>query len=372
MKHALILFFAALAPLMADRSPAEILSDLEKSFAKRSAKFPKADEDALEGDDRTAPLLHFRYLMEMEAILRELLNDEAELKKQVDHEDFSNSEKNRVLEMRADANDYRAAAISSSDFRESRTSPVDKLRKAYERKAKKSLTEISKNRKLVNKEYDRTRPDERRIGQLEAEISQAEQALSGIQIAFFGSVPVKGFEPPFPTDASGPAAKLLKKVITARDQLLTTLRLDPKAVAKDGKMKKGDVGGIQVRSSNLGVVLDNSSSMQPHLPELRKEIDKGFPGSHFREVYGCALTWKPGPTTLTKRNHVLLAMEDLIIVKKTDALYWFSDLRDPQSEAALFRLSELLQRSGALLYVASVDRKPEDELEDLITEFRKK
>lgn len=372
MKHALIVFFAVLTPLLAKKSPADITSDLDQSFAKRSANFPKADEDALEGDDRTTPLLHLRYLMEMEAILRELLNDEAELKKQVDHKDFSNSEKGRIIEMRADGNEYRAAAIASSDFKAARTSPVEKLHKAYERKAKKSLTEISKNRKLINKELDRTRPDDRRIGKLESEITKAEQALSGIQIAFFGSVPVKGFETPFPEGKAGPAADLLKKVITARDQLLTTLRLDPKAVAKDGKMKKGDVGGIQVRSSNLGVVLDNSSSMQPHLPELRKEIDKGFPGSHFREVYGCALTWKPGPTTLTKRDHVLLAMEDLIIVKQTDALYWFSDLRDPQSEAALFRLSELLQRSGALLYVASVDRKPEDELEDLITEFRKK
>ncbi len=119
-------------------------------------------------------------------------------------------------------------------------------------------------------------------------------------------------------------------------------------------------------------VLDNSSSMQPHLPQLRKEIDSGFPGSHFREVYGCALTWRAGPTKLGKRDLVMLAMEDLIIVKGTDALYWFSDLRDPQSEAGLFRLGDLLQRSGTLFYVASVDQKPDDELEDLITEFKKK
>jgi len=133
---------------------------------------------------------------------------------------------------------------------------------------------------------------------------------------------------------------------------------------KSRRIKKGNVGGIQIRSSNLGVILDNSSSMQPHIPELRKEINSGFPGSHFREIYGCSLTWRAGPTTL--------AMEDLIIVKQTDALYWFSDLRDPQAEAGLVHLGELLQRSGALFYVASVDQKPENELEDLITEFKKK
>lgn len=122
----------------------------------------------------------------------------------------------------------------------------------------------------------------------------------------------------------------------------------------------------------MGVVLDNSSSMQPHLPELRKQIDNGFPGSHFREVYGCALTWRANPVTLGKRDHVLLAMEDLIIVKKTDALYWFSDLRDPVSPAGLEKLGELLKQSGSLLYVSSVDQKPDGDLEDLITEFKKK
>jgi len=77
----------------------------------------------------------------------------------------------------------------------------------------------------------------------------------------------------------------------------------------------------------------------------------------------------PVPPNRGKRD---LAMEDLIIVKQTDALYWFSDLRDPQTEAGLVHLGDLLQRSGALFYVASVDQKPENELEDLITEFKKK
>jgi hypothetical protein len=219
-----------------------------------------------------------------------------------------------------------------------------------------------------------TRPDERRISKLESAIEADEKIIAKIQTAFYGGVPVKGFEAPFEGNAGGAVASLLAKVIAARDQLLKALRLDPKqALAKDGEVKKGNVGGIQIRSSNLGVILDNSSSMQPHIPELRKEIDGGFPGSHFREVYGCALTWRAGPTKPgSKRDLVILAMEDLIIVKQTDALYWFSDLRDPQTEAGLVHLGDLLQRSGALFYVASVDQKPENELEDLITEFKKK
>ena len=103
----------------------------------------------------------------------------------------------------------------------------------------------------------------------------------------------------------------------------------------------------------------------------KKEIDKNFPGSHYREIYGCALTWKAAPKALGQREQVILSMEDLIIVKKTDAIYWFSDLRDAQTASGLARLSELLSRSGAAFYVSSVDQKPKDELEPLVTKFSK-
>lgn len=338
MRTTLALIFAFLAPLFAAESPARLTSTLEKSFTKRSADFPKVDGGALDGDDRTAPLLHLRYLLEMEAIVREFLNDATELKQQVEHEDFSGSEKKRIIKMRAEAAQHRTSSLVAADFKEPRSSPVVKLHKAYARNAKRSLSEISRNRKSLNRELDRNRPDERRVEKLEKQIDEAEQVLSKIQVAFFGNLPRKGFEAPLPEGEDSHVAALLTKVITARDKLLITLRLDPKlAKAKDRDVKKGEVGGIHVRSSNLGIILDNSSSMQPHIPALRTEIDGAFPGSRYREVYGCALTWQAGPTKLRKRDLVMLAMEDLIIVKKADALYWFSDLHDVQSEPALIR-----------------------------------
>jgi hypothetical protein len=374
MKMILAMMISLITPLVAKGQPSDLSQALKKSFTSRSAKFPKVDADALKGDDRIGALLDLRYLMEMEGILRELRHDGATLKKQVAVEDFSGSEKSRLIKLRAEAVEHQTHSLVTKGFKEPRTSPVKKLNKAYERKSKKPLSEISQNQKTRDKELDRTRPDERRISKLESAIEADEKIIAKIQTAFYGGVPVKGFEAPFEGNAEGAVASLLTKVIAARDQLLKTLRLDPKqALAKDGEVKKGNVGGIQIRSSNLGVILDNSSSMQPHIPELRKEIDGGFPGSHFREVYGCALTWRAGPTKPgSKRDLVILAMEDLIIVKQTDALYWFSDLRDPQTEAGLVHLGDLLQRSGALFYVASVDQKPENELEDLITEFKKK
>jgi len=374
MKIALSLIIALTTSLFAKFEPSDVPGALQKSFTIRSINFPKADADALDGDNRIKALLDLRYLMEMEGILRELLHDPATLRKQVDFADFSGSEKTRIIEMRADAVAYRAESLVTTDFKEPRSSPIKKLLKAFERKAKKPLSEISRNQKSLNQELERNRPDERRVNRLEAGIDANEEILAKIQIAFFGGVPVRGFEAPFEGKPGGEVASLLVKIIAARDQLLKTLRLDPKKkAAPDSEEKKeGMVGGIQVRSSNLGVLLDNSSSMQAHIPKLRKEIDKGFPGSHYRECYGCALTWQASPEAPGKRDFVLLHMEDLIIVKKTDALYWFSDLRDVQSEAGLTRLGELLQRSGALFYVSSVDQKPKDDLEELITVFRKK
>jgi hypothetical protein len=374
MKIVLALVCTLITSLFAKIEPAELPGALQKSFTSRAADFPKADADALEGDNRIKALLDLRYLIELEGILRELLHDPATLKKQVDLEDFSSSEKTRIIEMRAEAVAHRAESLVTHDFKEPRSNPIEKLYKIFERKAKRPLSEISRNQKSLNQELERNRPDERRIDRLEAGIETNEKILAKIQTAFFGGVPVRGFEAPFKGKEEGEVASLLVKIIAARDQLLNTLRLDPKRkAAPDSEEKKeGTIGGIQVRSSKLGVLLDNSSSMQPHIPELRKEIDSGFPDSVYRECYGCALIWQAAPPNVGKRDLVLLHLEDLIIVKKTDGLYWFSDLRDPQTEVGLARLAELLERSGALFYVSSVDQKPNDELEELITGFSKK
>lgn len=372
VKILLALILSLTSPCWSQVAPDQILKSLEKSLSTRAANFPPANGKALEGAPRTAALLDLRFLLEMEKTLRELSNDPAALQEKVEIEELSRSEQKRTIELRAEANQYRAASLVDPTAKGPRSNPVDKLRKAFERKARKPLLEISKARKSLNREYDRNIPNDRAIDELEEEIATFEKDLAVLRTAFFGNVPDQGFEATLETFGGGPASPLIKKVITARDQVITALRLDPKAVAKDGEVKKGEVGGIRVRSSNLGVVLDNSSSMQPHLPELRKEINNGFPGSHFREVYGCALTWQAGTTTLGQREHVLLAMEDLIIVKRADAIYWFSDLRDPVSPSGLERLRDLLKRSGALFYVSSVDQKPDDDLEDLVTKFRKK
>ena len=368
--HTLLLVLI-ITPIWAKTDPAELLESLEKSFEARAAKLPEFDEKGLQAGDRLKALLDLRYLTVLESILANLNHSEEGLKKQIEIEALSSSEQKRTLEMRQDVVEYRAQSLASEKFKEPRTNPIDKLKKAYDREARKPTMDLAKALKSRDQELDRTSFNERRVDELSAQIKKHQADLVALKIAFFGDAIGKSFETPAEDYAEGPSLELLKKVITARDELLKTLRVDLQAVAQNKEEREGEVAGLHIKSTNLGVVLDNSSSMTPHLEALRKEINTNFPGSHFREIYGCALTWTAAPKALGQRDQVILSMEDLVIVKKTDALYWFSDLRDAQSATGLSRVTELLDRSGAALYVSSVDKKPSDELEPLVAKFSK-
>lgn len=111
--------------------------------------------------------------------------------------------------------------------------------------------------------------------------------------------------------------------------------------------------------------------MTPFIDPLRKEISKDFPYAIFSECYGCALTWNINPFHKTNRDRVMLFMEDLVIVQKADAIYWFSDLNDPITEAGLLRLAKLRKRADLSLYVLSVKNKPSKELMDQVDSFSK-
>lgn len=223
MKTILFLFLILASPCWSITPPGQLLAALEKSFTTRAARFPKADRKALEGADRERPLLDLRYLLEMEGILRELNLTPASLKTQIKIEDLSSSEQKRTLELRVEATEYRATSLISPTAKEPRSNPVDKLRKAFERKARKPLMEISKARKSLNREYDRNTPNDRVLDKLSAEIKTLEKEVAVLRTAFFGQVPEKGFEASLESFGEGLATDLIKKVIVSRDQILTAL-----------------------------------------------------------------------------------------------------------------------------------------------------
>ena len=140
--------------------------------------------------------------------------------------------------------------------------------------------------------------------------------------------------------------------------------------------RSGMIGGMKIKARRLGVVLDVSGSMDRQIRAVRREIRKNFSTATVVEVVGCSLDWREGdPSFVLKKgkdrirfkrdaDSVVEAVEMLIAALNVDAIFWFSDLMDLQTEAGEQRLSHLLgtqfgsERRPVKFYVQSVDIKP--------------
>lgn len=366
------IIFGICASLLPAKPPTgdDLVSKLNEVFSQKNDLYTRkrpAIPKPLEGQDRVPALNHLRLLLEMETFLRELRLDEKTRSKQVNIDTLSSFEKKRLLDLRNDALLEKITLLIDPPRRPSLRAQ-EKLQSRFESASKKALSKKSKALKALDKIYSRDFVDKDEKEAQRKLIAEAQTELEELRLAYFGtSATAEGFEQPFEGINPGPAEDLLSKVIKARDLVLKDLRVKNAGIKKnqDGETE-AVISGITVRSENLGVLLDRSGSMTPYLQPLRDEIAKDFPTAHFRECVGCALDWSPGG-----REQVLLFMEDLVIVEKVDAIYWFSDLRDPITPAGLFRLSELRNRGKTRLFALSVDREPPRELEEQIDSFSK-
>ena len=370
--------FLAGSVLGAKLTMEEMVGGLEKSVAEWGKKYESARPAggaALEGESRLPALSYLRYLMEVEDILRRLREDAKEREGQMATEALSASDKKRLLGMRHDALMERVENIIDPPRRGPNSRAQEKLYKGLVSKSKRAITDRDKAQKALDRLLEGSRVDEEKVKKVEAELEKARNTITALETAFYGPAPLDGgFEEVFDGRFPGKAEELLDKVVLARDGVLADLRKTadiPENLQPGEGKKKAVIAGVTVNSVNLGVLLDNSSSMTPYLDPLRKEIGKSYPHAHFRECYGCALQWSVGAMTKDKRDRVMLWMEDLIIVEKVDGLYWFSDLNDPVTDEALRRLSWLRSRGKTSLYVLSVGKKPTRELMEQVDSYAK-
>jgi len=138
------------------------------------------------------------------------------------------------------------------------------------------------------------------------------------------------------------------------------------------------VGKLSVKAQRLGVVLDISGSMKEKLPSVKKEIRSAFHTAKTVDVEGCRIDWKgeeqggiPSNRLRANADSVIEAVEMLVAEGKVDAIYWFSDLQDGETEKGLARLQELLQiekgRGRAVrFYIRSLDAKPSAQLAAIV------
>ena len=140
------------------------------------------------------------------------------------------------------------------------------------------------------------------------------------------------------------------------------------AEERSGGLQSAEFGGYTITTSNLGVILDKSGSMTSFLPKLRAEINKKFAESAFMEVTGCSLR-ESGGTKVTEaaaRSSTLLAIKYLVNEKGVDTIYWFSDLNDGETEAAIKELEEFFYDNLITFYLSSVGKKPNKALKELV------
>jgi hypothetical protein len=140
------------------------------------------------------------------------------------------------------------------------------------------------------------------------------------------------------------------------------------------------VGGLRIEGKTLGVILDTSDSMTPYLPGLRTEIRSRFQNPRFLEVEGCLLEPssqargkrpRAAPSGSSERESVMDAIRELIEVHRVDSIYWFSDLEDERTDAALRELASILAPSasrpdGVRLYVRSTGSQVDESLAALV------
>jgi hypothetical protein len=138
------------------------------------------------------------------------------------------------------------------------------------------------------------------------------------------------------------------------------------------------VGGMKVQAKALGVILDVSGSMKEKLPEVKREIRRAFRQAKTVDVEGCRLDWSAPDESEDRKvrlkgsaDSVIEAVEMLVIDGRVDAIYWFSDLQDGETEAGLARLRELLRveqgkAKAVRFYIRTLEVEPSRELATIV------
>lgn len=121
-------------------------------------------------------------------------------------------------------------------------------------------------------------------------------------------------------------------------------------------LREGKIFGDNIKAERLGVIIDNSPSMVPYMEALKREIYRNFDNAKIVQAHGCQIVTGSQPLFAFKN----LARE------KVDVIYWFCDLQDAESLEGLKVLEKILKDKNIKLYIKSMDRPPNDELESII------
>lgn len=390
MKALLYLFLIFGSSLFAAEVPAAAWSALGKRFAEVREDYQRA-EKSYDGDSKSdveklekEALAYLRSLLAYESAVRLLANPKDEVSGLDQIREFSSQERKSIQKLRQEIRDADRERVLEAleddvdlagDEKTAAAILKDELRldSYFRSNTRKLESEISKLERELGKVMMKTKRDDPKRQKVKDEIEKTKEQVSSIHAGVFGFSFGGGFREPYDDFLKGEAASLLKDLVGERERVFAYLKGE-QPEGGEGEGKTGTVGGSFLYATDLGVVLDVSGSMTPHLEELREEIESYFEAPRYREVVGCNLNCCHFEHLRTDRNTTTWAtmsvVEDLIAVRGVDTVYWFSDLQDAQDSMSLRRLWKLLKRGGTRLHVKSLGKEPSREFEDLIYDFQ--
>ena len=370
--------------------PDSAWSELEKRFTSVRDSFEKS-EKTYDGDKETdqkkleaKAIPYLRSLLSYESAVRLIAVPKDEAEGLDKSSEFSSQEQRSIQKLRqeirdADRERILAALAGDTDLADDEKASKgilkDELRldKFFKTNSRKLTSEISKKERDYGKLLEKTNRDDPRRQKLKDEIEVLKDEVASIHEAIFGFRFGSGFREPFDESLEGKAAELLKEIIEEREKVYAFLKGE-KSDGGEDEERAGTVGGSFLYSADLGVVLDVSGSMTPHLEKLRNEIEDFFEGPRYREVVGCRLDSCHFEYLRTNRSATTWAtmnvMEELISVRGVDTVYWFNDLKDDQDVMSIRRLRNLLMRGGTRFHVKSLGKQPSRELDGIIYDFQ--
>ena len=175
----------------------------------------------------------------------------------------------------------------------------------------------------------------------------------------------------------------------------------PRAGLDDPEMVQGQIFGEDIDASRLGVILDNSYSMEPYLEQLRAEIRKDFPEAYIVETNGCHMeSWRfmepwfycaplVGKNPFLAERHIPRvpqwedepyseylfwtrnfpsAFRSMAELMHVDTIYWFCDFDDDHDGKTIELMQMLLKKHDITLYAHTLSKSPPRAVKALVEE----
>jgi len=131
---------------------------------------------------------------------------------------------------------------------------------------------------------------------------------------------------------------------------------------------EGTILGMEIAADSLALVVDISTSMDPFLPTIRRELRERMPRNPTLHVYGCVIE-RPSPRPKIENGvapETITAIDLLTTHSTATTILWITDMADPPNVDGVAYLDKLLRDKGLQLLLISVKNGPTPSVQKVI------